>query len=64
MKFSLGAFTSLLAADPMQGHQASAKKGLFMDELGQTRSGETFRTSELASVFHSTTSFFVCYILI
>jgi hypothetical protein len=42
MKFSLGAFASLLAADPLQGHQASAKKGLFMDELGQTGSGETF----------------------
>jgi hypothetical protein len=64
MKFSLGAFTPLLAADPMQGHQAPAKKGLFMDELGQMGSGETFRTSELTSVFHPTTSFSVCYILI
>jgi hypothetical protein len=42
MKFSLSAFTSRLAADPMQTDQASAKKRLFMDELGQTGSGEPF----------------------
>jgi hypothetical protein len=64
MKFSLGAFTSLLAADPMQEHQASAKERLVVDELSQTGSGETFRTGELTSMFHPTTSFFICYILI
>jgi len=64
MKFSPAAFTSLLAADPMQGHQAPAKEGLLVDELGQPGSGETFRTSELTSVSHQTTSFLVCYILI
>jgi hypothetical protein len=64
MKFSPTAFTPLLAADSMQGHQAPAKEGLLVDELGQLGSGETFRTSELSSVSHQTTSFLVCYILI
>jgi hypothetical protein len=64
MKFSPAAFTSLLAADPMQGYQAPAKEGFFVDELGQPGSGKTFRTRELTSVFHQTTSFLVCYILI
>jgi hypothetical protein len=59
MKFSLVTFTSLLAADPRQGHQAPAKEGLLVDELGQPGSDETFRTSELTAVSHETTSFLI-----
>jgi hypothetical protein len=64
MKFSLVTFTSLLTADPMQGHQAPTKEGLLVDELGQPGSGKTFRTSKLTSVSHQITSFIFCYILI
>jgi len=64
MKFSPAAFASFFAADPMQGDQAPAEEGLFVDELGQPGSGQTFRTWELTSVFHQTTSFLICYILI
>jgi hypothetical protein len=64
MKFSLVTFTSFLTTDPMQGHQAPAKEGLFVNELGQPGSGKTLRTSELTSVSHSITSSLICYILI
>jgi len=64
MKFSLTTFTPLLAADSMQGHQAPAKEGLLVDELGQLGSGRAFGTSELPSVFHQITSLSVCYIFI
>jgi hypothetical protein len=57
MKFPPTTFTAFLATDPIQGHQAPAKEGLFVDKLGQSGSGKTFRTAELTSVFHPTTSF-------
>jgi hypothetical protein len=64
MKFSPTTFATLLATDPMQGHEASAKEGLVVDELGQLGSGSAFGTSELPSVFHQITSSVICYILI
>jgi hypothetical protein len=52
MKFSLVTFTSLLTTDPMKRHQAPAKEGLLVDELGQPGSGKTFRTTKLTSMLH------------
>ena len=55
MKFAPSTFAPLLSTDPLHGHQAPAEERLFVQELGQPRSGKPLGASKLTAVFHEIT---------
>jgi hypothetical protein len=53
MKFSPGAFTSGLAADPVHGDQRADQQGPLVEELGQAGAGLAFLWGKVATVAHN-----------
>jgi hypothetical protein len=53
MKFSPGAFTSGLAADPVHGDQRPDEQGLLMEQFRQAGAGLAFLWGKVATVTHT-----------
>jgi hypothetical protein len=53
MKFSLGAFTSRLAADPGHGDQRADEEGLLVEQLGQAGAGLALLGRKVSTVTHN-----------